>query len=306
MVSIGLILTGFVFYLINGLQLDIQFQGGTIIQIQMNDDQFDLKKAEDIVQASINKKTSAQKSQTIDAKQAGKMINLLVLNVANSSDTLTDDERNSVIEALRKEFSIKPDAEISVNSVAPFIGKTMMVNGMKAIFWASLLIVLYIWVRFKAISGLSAGVAAVIALFHDALMVLATYIIFKIPLNESFIAAVLTILGYSINDTIVIYDRIRENNKMLKKVSFREMVNKSILQSLSRSINTALCTFLSITTVYVFAAYYNIQSIRDFALPMMVGIISGCYSTIFIAGPLWVMWKEYKGRKKVVGKPAKA
>lgn len=304
--SIVLILCGFVGYLVNGLQLDIQFQGGTIIQIQMNDSNFDTSRAEEVVQKAINKKTSAHSSKTINVNESGKMIDLLVLNVADDN-TLTDDERNKVVEALRAEFNIKPDAQLSINSVAPFIGKGMLMNGLKAIFWASLLIIIYIWIRFRSISGLSAGVTAVIALFHDAAMVLAAYILFKIPLNESFIASVLTILGFSINDTIVVYDRIRENNKMLKKTSISDLVNKSILQSLSRSINTSLCTFLSIATVYVFAAVYNIQSIRDFALPMSIGIISGCYSTIFIAGPLWVMWKEHQLERKIVAKaPAKA
>ena len=304
--SIVLIVCGFIGYLVNGLQLDIQFQGGTVLQIQMNDSNFETAKAEDIVQRAINKRATALKSQTIDANQAGKKIDLLVLNVANKEDTLTGDELNKVLESIRQEYNVKPNGEVSVNSVAPFIGKSMMISGLKAIFWASLLIVIYIWIRFKAISGLSAGVAALVALFHDAAMVLAAYIIFKIPINESFIATVLTILGYSINDTIVIYDRIRENSRYMKKISIAEIVNKSILQSLSRSINTSVCTFVSIATVYIFAAVNNIQSIRDFALPMMIGIISGCYSTIFIAGPLWVMWKEYKAKKKITARTAKA
>lgn len=304
--SIFLILIGFVAYLINGLQLDIQFQGGTIIQIEMNDENFEPDKAAAVAEKTINKKVNAQKSQTINAENTNEKLNLLVLNVANKEDTLTGEEQNKLIDALKAEFNIKEGAEISVNSVAPFIGKEILANGMKAIFWASLLIILYIWWRFNAISGLSAGVMAVVALFHDAAMVLAAYIIFKIPLNDAFIATVLTILGYSINDTIVIYDRIRENNKTMKKTSVSDLVNKSILQSLTRSINTSIATFLSIATVYVFAAVNNIQSIRDFALPLMIGVVSGCYSTIFIAGPLWVMWKEYQAKRRLTAKTVKA
>jgi preprotein translocase subunit SecF len=304
--SIVLIICGFIGYLVNGLQLDIQFQGGTVIQIQMNDSNFETAKAEDIVQKTINKRANVFKSQTIDANQTGKKIDLLVLNVASKEDTLSGDELNKVVAALRQEFNVKPNGEVSVNSVAPFLGKSYMISGLKAIFWASLLIVIYIWIRFKAVSGLSAGVTALAALVHDALMILSTYIIFGLPLNENFIASILTILGYSINDTIVIYDRIRENSRYMKKTSFAQVVNKSILQSLTRSINTSVCTFLSMATVYVFAAIYNIQSIRDFAFPLMIGIISGCYSTIFIAGPLWVMWKEYKAKRRISSKPVKA
>lgn len=301
--SIILILAGVVAYFINGVKLDIQFQGGTIIQLQMNDSNFDVTKAEDIVKNTINKEAIAQKSQTIDPKNEGKKIDLLVLNIG-SKDTLTGDEQNKAVDALRKEFNIKTDSEVSVNTVAPFIGREIMVNGLKAIFWASLLIIIYVSWRFSSISGLSAAVMALVALFHDVAIVTAAFIIFGIPFNENYIAIILTILGYSINDTIVIYDRIRENFKYMKKAPIGEIVNKSILQSLTRSINTNACVFISIAIVYVFSAIYNIGSMRDFALPMAIGSLSGCYSTIFIAGPLWVMWKEHKLKKKIVAKNA--
>ena len=138
---------------------------------------------------------------------------------------------------------------------------------------------------------------AIVALFHDAFVVTAVFIIFRIPLNDSFIAAVLTIIGFSINDTIVIYDRIRENKvTMGSKTSTELLVDTSITQSMTRSINTSVAVFASITIVYIFAQIYNIESIKDFALPMMFGTISGCYSTICIAGPLWVMWKNHAAK----------
>lgn len=301
--SIILLLTGVIAAFVNGVKLDIQFQGGTIIQMQVNDSNIDTEKAQNIVKNVIGKETNAQHSQTIDAENQGKKIDLLVLNIG-SENTLTGDEVNKVVDAIRSEFNVKADAEVSVNSVAPFIGKEIARNGFWAIFWASLLIILYIWWRFSTISGLSAGVMALVALAHDAAMVTVAYIIFGIPLNEIYIATILTILGYSINDTIVIYDRIRENTKLFKKMPVGELVNKSILQSLSRSINTSAATFLSIATVYVFSAVNNIGTMRDFALPMMIGIVSGCYSTIFIAGPLWVMWKEHQAKKRVAARHA--
>ena len=301
--SIILILAGVVAAFVNGVKLDIQFQGGTIIQMQVNDSNVDTQKAQDVVKKAIGKETNAQHSQTIDAENAGKKIDLLVLNIG-SEDTLTGDEVNKVVEAIRSEFNVKADSEVSVNSVAPFIGKEIMENGLKAVIWASILIILYIWWRFSTISGLSAGVMALVALLHDAAMATAAYIIFQIPLNELYIATILTILGYSINDTIVIYDRIRENTKLFKKMPIGELVNKSINQSLTRSINTSVAIFISIATVYVFAAINNIGTMRDFALPMMIGTISGCYSTIFIAGPLWVMWKEHQAKKKIAAKHA--
>jgi preprotein translocase SecF subunit len=145
---------------------------------------------------------------------------------------------------------------------------------------------------------------AIVALFHDVFVVTAVFIIFKIPLNDSFIAAILTIIGFSINDTIVIYDRIRENERLLgKKVPTEELVDLSINQSMMRSINTNLAVFASITVIYIFAQIYDIGSIRGFALPMMFGTISGCYSTICIAGPLWTMWQNHKKKQNGI-KPA--
>ena len=303
--SIAVLLIGLVFLFINGVRLDIQFQGGTIIQIEVNDEDIDLEKAANIAEATVNKEVDAQKSQTIDVEEGDKRINLLVLNISNAEDTLTAEEQSKLIDAMRNEFDVPEDAEISVNSVEPFIGKEMLLRGVRAVIWASLLIVLYIWWRFKSM-GLSAGLMAIVALMHDAMVVFATYIIFKIPLDDGFIAVILTILGYSINDTIVIYDRIRENMKSMRKAGIGEIVNKSILQSLSRSINTSVATFMSMVVVYIFAVVFNIESVRDFSLPLITGIISGCYSTIFIAGPLWVVWKEYQLKRKAASKPAKA
>jgi preprotein translocase subunit SecF len=175
-----------------------------------------------------------------------------------------------------------------------------------AAFIASILIILYIWWRFKAVSGLSAGVSGVIALFHDALVMLAVYTIFNIPLNESFIAAVLTILGYSMNDTVIIFDRIRENNRLLRKVPIPELVNKSIMQTLNRTINTSVTVMMSVIIVYGFAFYYGIESVKEFTFPLMIGLLSGTYSSIFIACPLFVMWKERSAKKAASAKPAKA
>jgi len=117
---------------------------------------------------------------------------------------------------------------------------------------------------------------------------------FKIPINDSFIAVTLTIIGYSINDTIVIYDRIRENAPSFTRKPFEDLIDTSINQSLSRSINTSIATSASILIVCIFAYIYNIDSIKSFALPMLVGIISGCYSTVCLAGPMLVMWHNKK------------
>lgn len=303
--SILILLAGVVGYFINGLQLDIQFQGGTIMQVEMPDDKFDTERAADIVMEAIGKIAIVQKSSTINVDNSEDSIDLMVLNIG-SRDTLNEDERTKVLDALRAEFNIDKDASVNLQSVEPFIGDEIKAKALYAVLCSSVLIILYVWWRFRTMHGLSAGICAVVALIHDVMVMFVVYIIFRLPLNESFIAAALTIIGYSINDTVVIYDRIRENSRLAKKMPVRELVNKSVLQSLSRSINTSITTLISVMTLYIFAVVCNIQSIREFTLPLAAGIISGVYSTIFIASPLYMMWQESKTKRKISRKPAKA
>lgn len=287
--------------LVNGVQLDIQFQGGTIMQIEMPDDTFDTELAADIVKASIGKTATVNKSSTFNAENESDRIHLMVLNIA-SNETLTDDERNIVINALRNEFNIPQDSSINVNSVEPFIGEEFRMNALRAIAVSSVLIILYVWWRFRALRGLSAGVFAVVTLIHDIIVTFAAYVLLKIPVNDSFVAAMLTIIGYSINDTIVIYDRIRENMKLMRKATVRELVNKSVYQSLSRSVNTSLTTLIAVLTLLVYAIIFNIQSIREFTLPLVVGIISGVYSSLFIASSLYMVWQERKPNRRAASR----
>lgn len=302
--SIIVILAGFIGFLVNGLQLDIQFQGGTIVKVQMPDDSFDTALIENTVGNAINKKVTAQKLQTYSAKNEDGKIDLLELKVS-SEDTLSDTELNKVFDVLSSDFNVAEDAEKDVQSVQPFIGREMMKNALLAALIAFVLIILYVWRRFSVISGLSAAIMAVVALIHDVAVMFSLYAIFKIPVNESFVAAVLTILGYSINDTIIIYDRIRENSRFTRKADVFELVNKSVNETLGRSINTLLSTLISVVVVYIFASANNIQSLKNFALPLMVGLISGGYSSIFIAGPLWAMWKNRQMVRKIPAKSAK-
>ena len=159
--------------------------------------------------------------------------------------------------------------------------------------------VIYVTLRFKKIGGLSAGVTALIALFHDVAMIYFMYVIFRMPIDSNFIAVVLMILGYSLNDTIVIYDRVREVRKTLgRKTDAGIVFNLSATKSLKRTVITSVTTLSAIIIVYVVALVYNISSVQAFALPMIIGIVSGCYSSICIAGPLWVLWQRKKSSKK--------
>jgi preprotein translocase subunit SecF len=300
--SILILLAGVIGYFVHGgFNLDIQFEGGAIVSVQMEDNKFDTEKAAAEVSKAINKKVSAQKSETTDQTTKEK-INMLVLNVAEKSQNLSSQEVSKVLDAVKKNFKVKKDTQPDIRNVSAFIGQELLGNALKAAAIVCLLIILYLWFRFRTMSGPSAGVFGIVGLLHDAAIMISVYTIFNIPMNESFIAAILTILGYSMCDTIIIYDRIRENTKLLRKVPIAELVNTSILQTLGRSINTVLTVLISIATVYGFASFYHIKSVEEFTFPLLVGIASGCYSSIFIASPLWVMWKQYKAKQPTVSK----
>lgn len=143
---------------------------------------------------------------------------------------------------------------------------------------------IYVSFRFE----FSYGIASIIALVHDVIILICAYAVFRVPVNSPFVAAVLTVVGYSINDTIVVFDRIRENMKHAKKNDYASIANQSISQTISRSINTSLTTLVAIISLYVI----GVEAIKDFTLPLIVGMAAGTYSSIFIASPAWVLIKQ--------------
>ena len=286
-ISLALMLIGMISLFVNGVDLSIQFKGGAIISYSY-DGTIDSEKVSQIATQSLSRNTTTQ--LTTDATGGNQKV---VLSLAGNQG-LSPDEHQSLEQALKNGF---PDNNLTLsesNVVEPFIGRRFLTNGALAIAISALLIMIYVWVRFKKISGLSAGVMALIALLHDVLLVFFTFTVFKIPLDESFVAVTLTIIGYSINDTIIIYDRIRENQKLDRKMAYIPLVNKSITQTLARSIITVVMTLIAIITVFIFASIYNIESIKTFALPMIIGLSTGCYSSICLASPMWVMWQNHK------------
>ena len=291
-----IIVVGLIMTFVNGVQLDIQFQGGAILKYAMSEEiELDPETASNVVEQALDGRLVTAQVTTDYISQEKK----LVLNMAGG-ETLSDEELTAITEALRTAYPEQNFEFSEINNVAPFFGKMFLRNGITAIVLSFALIIIYVWFSFRKIHGLSAGVMALFSLLHDVLVVFFAFVIFGIPIGDSFIAVALTILGYSINDTIVIYDRIRENMLANKSMPIDELVNKSITQSFTRSLYTNLAVFVSVTLVYVFAAGNGLESIRSFALPLSVGTISGCYSTICIAGPAWAMWQKRK--KKVAGK----
>ena len=292
LVSLAIFLVGIVCIFTNGIDFDIQFKGGAIINYTYTQE-IDTNKAMSVVEDTLGRKCDVQTKSDLTSDSTK-----LVLNLAGK-EGLASADQDKLTNALKDAFPNNDMKLSDVSVVEPFIGKDFAIDSIKAIIFSAILIILYVWFSFRKVSGLSAGVTGLIALLHDVLIVFFAFVVFNIPINDSFIAAALTILGFSINDTIVIYDRIRENKLLYgAKMPIEEIVNKSITQSFTRSLNTNLCTLLSIVVVYVFAYIQDIQSIKSFALPMIFGIISGCYSTICIAGPIWVSWQKFKNKRK--------
>lgn len=282
-ISFIIMIIGIASLFINGVNLSIQFKGGAIIKYSYTGE-INAEDAADKATEILKRNTEVQLTEDL-ATHSKK----IVFNLSGNSGLEAGDQE-MLDELLKEEF---PEANLVLaesNVVEPFIGKRFLTNGMTAIALTSLFIILYVRFRFKKISGLSAGVIGLIALVHDVLIVFFTFTILKMPINDSFIAVTLTIIGYSINDTIVIYDRIRENQPYFEKKTFEELVDTSINQSLSRSVKTSVTTGLSILIILVLAYIYNIDSIKTFAIPMFIGVVSGCYSTVCLAGPMLVMW----------------
>jgi preprotein translocase SecF subunit len=288
--SLMIMLIGIINMATKGVQLDIQFKGGALLKYTYTGE-LDADAAADVATKLLDRPVTTQ--ITSDLSSNAKR---LIINISGNYgvDAATQQEFD---DALKKEFP-KANLALSESSmVEPFFGKQFLTKGVTAIVLSAILVMIYVWIRFNKMGGLSAGVMALIALFHDLMVVFFTYVIFQIPIGDSFIAVALSIIGYSINDTIVIYDRIRENNQITTGVPIDTITNLSITQSMSRSINTNIAVLISVSMIYILAHINSIDSVQSFALPMAIGSISGCYSTICIAGPLWVSWKK---RKKAV------
>ena len=291
-ISLGFLAVALVCSFVFGVNLDIQFKGGAIMTYSYDGE---IAKAdfEKIVEDTLGQQVNLQTQTDTVSQKTSYVVSTPDVSGINS------DKQLELIDALQKAFPENNVESVSINVVDPVIGKEFLAKCLVAVAFASVLMICYIAFRFKKIGGWSAGVCAVIALFHDLLAVFATFIIFKISIDDNFIAVLLTILGYSLNDTIVIYDRIRENKRLYgNKLTTAELVNKSLNQSLTRSLATTVTTVTAMVVVSVVALVYHVDSILSFSFPLITGMISGVYSSLCISSCLWVMWQNYKTQKK--------
>ena len=290
-VSIILILSGPATMLINSqagnkaLNYSLEFSGGTSTTVTFNED-MDIKTIDSEVTPVVEEVTgdkNVQPTKVVGTNQ-----------VVIKTRSLTQEEREALQNALVEKFGVDENT-ISTESISSTVSKEMRQDAIVAVVVATICMLLYIWFRFKDIRFAS---SAVLALLHDVLVVLAFYAIARISVGNTFIACMLTIVGYSINATIVIFDRIRENMHGSRRIdNIEEVVNSSITQTLTRSIYTSFTTFVMVAVLYIM----GVSSIREFAAPLMVGILVGAYSSVCVTGALWLVMKKNIKRK---GQPA--
>ena len=288
-VSIVLILVGPVSMLIfnqstgKALNYSLEFMGGTSTSVAFNED-FSIEEIDEKVKPVVQEVTGDANIQATKVTGSNEVI--------IKTRELSLDERNELNSKLAENFGVD-ETTITAESISSTVSNEMRKDAFVAVIVAAILMLLYIWLRFKDIRF---GASAVLALMHDVLIVLAFYAVSRISVGNTFIACMLTIVGYSINATIVIFDRIRENLSTTKKKSdeaVAEVVNLSITQTLTRSIYTSLTTFVTVAVLFIL----GVASIREFAAPLMVGIVVGGYSSVCVTGALWYAMRTKLKRK---------
>lgn len=270
-ISIVIMLIGLGFIMTQGLNYGIDFTGGTMLQINIGKT-ISVDEAKSVV-AKYNLQEEIQHTGAAKAE--------IILKTKQALDT---NKRTEIFNLYKTKYNLKEEDFRGSEQFGPAIGQEIQWKALQGVLIATVLMLVYISWRFEYIFG----VAAIVAMFHDVFFLICIYAVLRIPVNSAFIAAVLTILGYSINDTIVVFDRVRENVKIMKRATFAEIADATVFQTLSRSINTTLATILVIIALYVM----GVPSIKEFTFPLIAGIAMGAFSSIFIASPIWAIWNS--------------
>ena len=286
-ISVALVV-GIGSFIVRGFNFDIDFSGGT--ELQLNIGQAVTDEDTDKINQIISEHELLGPRYVSSTRASSADRNVVIIRTGTADLSL--EQQKALTEALTESF---PDANFkdsNYTSISPVIGDMLRKTAMLAVTFAVILMLAYIWIRFE----LKSGLAAIVCLVHDLFIMLTIYSLFQIPINSTIIAAFLTILGYSINATIVVFDRVRENKAKLGDTkSFEDTVDVSVHQTLTRSFNTTLTTLFTIGMIFIF----GVESIRNFALPLIIGIVSGLFSSVFLSGLLWVQAaKLLKGKEK--------
>ena len=281
---------GIIFTIIFGVTLDINFKGGTRITYSYKGD-LDYKSTEAVIEKTLGKDVSV--SESADYKDNSKKLVITLVG----ADSISTDAQENLAKALTDSYKGVTFELYDSNSVNPSIAGAFFAKSIAAVVLTGLLVVLYVGIRFRKIGGVSAAVTAFASLFLDIFVAFFICVIFRLQIDSNFMAVVLTILGYSLNDTIVVYDRVRENKGMNPNASTAELVNDSLNTVKIRTFITTITTLSAVVMIVVVAELFGLTSLRSFAIPMAFGLISGCISSLFISAPLWVIWKNKAATK---------
>ena len=288
-ISICIVAAVLVMTAVKGVSLDIQFKGGAVITMGYEGE---------ADSAAVNSAVSEVLGSGVTLQTGTNMAtgaNTLTISMPGVS-TVTTEQMTQLTEGLQAACPDNNFQQLEMSNVNPTIGGEFLNKCLVAVAAAIVLILLYISVRFRNIGGLPAGAIAVVALVNDLIVVFGAFVVMGVPLNGNFIAAMLTILGYSINNTVVIYDRIRENRSLYgKKIDFVQLINTSVRQSFWRTMNTTITTCAALAIICVISVLYDVDSILTFALPLLAGMISGLYTSLFLTTSLWSWWEGRKG-----------
>lgn len=282
-ISIIVVLAGLIYGVVTDYVFDIDFKGGTRIKVDFN---------EEYQEADIKNIVSAVTNQVPELQTSSSGNNALTI----TTQTLSEDESNALIDALREKYTNM--GEPTIRNVQASYGKELLNTAIIAGIVSIVLLLVYVAVRFRTL-GYAAAFSAILGLIFDVSFLFAIYGIFKFPINSTFVAVLLTIVGYSINDTIIVYDRIRENRRLVTKSEDpKDVINQSITQTMKRTIITSLTTLVAIGVVLVFALVKDQETLKQFSIPLSIGIAEGTFSSIFIATSIWYSLDRFINKHK--------
>lgn len=285
-----LFVIGTVMALIFGVKLDINFSGGTKIAYSYTDE---IKEAE--VKKVIDEKLDKAYTFTQSTSLAGDTKTFEI--ALSGKNAISAETQEALTKALSDSFKDNKIEIYNSNSVSPTIAGSFFAKSLVAVLITAILVIIYVGWRFRKIGGVTAAITALCALVFDVLVSFFICVIFGLQIDSNYIAVVLTIFGYSLNDTIVIYDRIRENEKFNPDMELGALVNMSVNKVMIRNIVTTVTTILAVATIILVAEVYGLTSLRTFAIPMAFGLLSGAISSLFVSAPLWVVWQKARAKK---------
>ncbi len=286
----ALFIIGVIMAIIFGVKLDINFSGGTKIAYSYTGE---IKEAE--VKKVIDEKLDKAYTFTQSTSLAGDTKTFEI--ALSGKNAISAEVQENLTKALSEKFKDNKIELYNSNSVSPTIAGSFFAKSLVAVLITAVLVIIYVGWRFRKIGGVTAAITALCALVFDVLVSFFICVIFGLQIDSNYIAVVLTIFGYSLNDTIVIYDRIRENEKFNPDMEIGALVNMSVNKVMIRNIVTTVTTILAVVTIVVVAEIYGLTSLRTFAIPMAFGLLSGTISSLFVSAPLWVVWKKARAKK---------